>query len=1811
VSDEIIIHQARQHNLRAVDLRLPKGRLIVFTGVSGSGKSSLAFDTLFAEGQRRYVESLSTYARQFLQQLGRPAVGHIEGLAPAIAIDQGARSHNPRSTVATITEIYDHLRVLFAAIGKPHCPQCGKPIGGQSRESVIARIVSLPTGEKVQILAPLIAGRKGEFREYLADLHQRGYLRARVDGEFVRLDAPPALDRYRRHQIDLVLDRVTIGPASRSRVAEAVDEALKLAEGRVLVWRETGDELLLSSQYACTDCDLSFDPPTHASFSFNSPRGMCQACNGLGVERQFDPQLLVPDPDKSLLEGAVPLMKSLRGAFRRHWYEGVARHGGFTLQTPWRELTEDQLKLLLKGSQGEPIDFTYRNPRKHWIWNHRDPWPGLLHELHQRYRSLKARSLLRQFELAMRIGPCPQCQGERLRPESRAITVGGKSIAQITALDVQSATDFFAALELSAPELLIAEDALKEIRERLAFLVHVGLHYLTLDRSAPSLSGGESQRIRLASQVGSGLAEVLYVLDEPSIGLHHRDQGKLLESLLHLRDLGNTVIVVEHDEQTIQAADLIVDFGPGAGEQGGHIVAQGTPSQIKRQAASLTGQYLSGRRSIAIPAQRRNGQASWLQLTQARLNNLQAVDLSLPLGRLVCVTGVSGSGKSSLITDTLYPALARELMGAEATPGPYDRLIGLAELDKVLLIDQDPIGRTPRSNPATYTGVLTHIRDLYARLPESAARGYKPGRFSFNVAEGRCEACEGHGAVRLESDFMAEVWATCEQCEGRRFDLATLDIEYKGKNIAEILGMEVSEALDHFANLPKIQRILQTLADVGLGYIRLGQPATTLSGGEAQRIKLARELSRPGGGRCLYVLDEPTTGLHLADVEMLLTVLQRLVDEGNTVVVVEHHPDIAKAADYIVDLGPEGGAGGGLILATGTPEEVAADALSPTAAMLREALGLQQPARRRRRPSPRRRQNQLQLRGAHEHNLRHVALKIPHQQMTVISGVSGSGKTSLALDTLYAEGQRRFVESLSSYARQFVHQMPKPKVERITGLPPAIAVDQSGRSNSPRSTVGTTTEIYDHLRVLYARLGTPYCPRCGDRVGAQTVDQMVEALWESQGGAQIMVAAPLALSASETFEQALQRLQRQGWGRIRVDGELHRLPYDGPPLDRRRRHVVEVIVDRLTLRPRLRSRLAQALETALKLSEGTAIAISEAAEQRFSRHHSCQACGADYEPLTPRGFSFNHYAGWCPQCYGLGVLPETLPAPGTAESDPNCYAGATLCPACEGGRLRPAAAGVKLREYTLPQLCQLPLDEAKQWFEQLQLTPRERERAGDLVPEINRRLRLLVEVGLDYLTLHRPSPTLSGGEAQRVKLAGQLGTGLTGVLYVLDEPTVGVHPADNDRMLQALHRLRDEGNTLVVVEHDPQTLAAADYIVDVGPGSGPLGGRIVAAGTATQVARKAASLTGQLLSGRLSIPLPPERRPLPPAKATDQWLTIEGASEHNLQQLTARLPLGRLTCVTGPSGSGKSTLIHEVLYRALTQSLGQGNGVPPGRHQCLQGAEQIDKVINVDQSPIGATPRSNPATYAGLFDHIRQLYASLPEAVMRGYTPRRFSFNVSGGRCDSCQGMGSRLVEMHFLPDVWVTCETCQGQRYNPETLDIRYRGYTIAEVLDLTVDEALELFAAQPRLQRALQVLAEVGLGYLPLGQPAPTLSGGEAQRVKLARELARPARGHTLYLLDEPTTGLHLADVRTLLQVLNQLVERGHSVVIIEHNLDIIKSADYVLDLGPGGGHRGGQLVAAGPPETVAQAPNSQTAPYLAQALQLAKTSTSAARA
>lgn len=934
--EKIIVKGARAHNLKNIDIEIPRDRLIVITGLSGSGKSSLAFDTIYAEGQRRYVESLSAYARQFLGQMNKPDVDYIEGLSPAIAIDQKTASHNPRSTVGTVTEIYDYLRLLFARIGRAHCPQCGRPIAPQTVSQMVDRLLTYPEDTRLQILAPVVRGRKGEYKNLLEEIRKNGYVRVRIDGEMRETDEEIKLDKNKKHTIEVVVDRIKIRPGIARRLADSLETALRLADDVALVEVAGQEELLFSAKFACPDCGISLPEIAPRLFSFNSPYGACPACMGLGTSMEVDPALVIPDPNLTLREGAIaPWSRSSNGYLQM--LESLAEHYGFSLDVPVRDLEPEHLQIILYGTGRERIRFRYTNRYGEWR-SYEAPFEGVIPNLERRYQETQSEWSRAEIEEFMSKKPCPACQGARLKPEALAVRVGGKNIYQVTQLSVAEAQEFLANLELTEREQIIARQVLKEIRSRLQFLMDVGLDYLTLDRPTSTLSGGEAQRIRLATQIGSQLVGVLYILDEPSIGLHQRDNARLIATLKHLRDLGNTVIVVEHDEETIREADYIIDIGPGAGAQGGQVVAAGTVSEIMACSQSLTGQYLSGRRRIPVPSVRRKPADKWLEILGASEHNLKNIDVRFPLGTFICVTGVSGSGKSTLVNEILYAALAQKLNGARTTPGRFRELRGIEHLDKVIAVDQSPIGRTPRSNPATYTGAMDDIRSLFAATPEARARGYKPGRFSFNVRGGRCEACDGDGIIKIEMHFLPDVYVPCEVCKGKRYNRETLEVKYKGKSIADVLEMTVDEAVEFFSAIPRLHRRLVTLQDVGLGYIKLGQPATTLSGGEAQRVKLATELARRSNGRTMYILDEPTTGLHMADVHRLLAVLHRLVDAGNTVVVIEHNLDVIKSADYIIDLGPEGGDRGGEVVAAGTPEEICEVAASYTGQYLRPVL---------------------------------------------------------------------------------------------------------------------------------------------------------------------------------------------------------------------------------------------------------------------------------------------------------------------------------------------------------------------------------------------------------------------------------------------------------------------------------------------------------------------------------------------------------------------------------------------------------------------------------------------------------------------------------------------------------------------------------------------------------------------------------------------------------------------------------------------------------------------------------------------------------
>jgi excinuclease ABC subunit A len=1452
--------------------------------------------------------------------------------------------------------------------------------------------------------------------------------------------------------------------------------------------------------------------------------------------------------------------------------------------------------------------------------------------------------------------PCGDCGGARLKPEALLWRLGsrpgsdrGLNIHDAMLLPIERARDFFTALVLPAPLDEATDLLLGEIRSRLEFLVRVGLGYLTLDRQSRTLSGGEVQRINLTTALGTSLVNTLFVLDEPSIGLHPRDMRRVVEVMQRLRDSGNSLLVVEHDPQIMLSADRIIDLGPGPGERGGQVVFNGTPAELARRSDTLTAQYLSGRKDASVQAGQRGPPREGeprLVLAGASEHNLRDLYVEIPLQRLVCITGVSGSGKSTLVQNVLYPALLRSKGKPTESPGAHRALQGAEHVGEVVMVDQTAIGRTTRSNPASYVGAFDAIRKRFAAEPAAVERGYTPGTFSFNSGTGRCPACSGSGFEHVEMQFLSDVYLRCPDCDGRRYRAETLEVKMArdggpGLSIADVLDLTVSEAAAFFAGDREVVDCLEPLVAVGLDYLKLGQPVPTLSGGEAQRLKLAGHLAEkgdillfpkvPGGcasprktkekasekGECprpagkLFLFDEPTTGLHFDDIAKLLGAFRRLLDTGHSLVVIEHNLDVIRAADWIIDLGPEGGERGGTLVVSGTPEQVALCAASHTGQALlefeagrrrvlragRAELPVESGTARRVADAPR---NSIVVHKAREHNLKDVDVEIPRAGMTVVTGVSGSGKSTLAFDIVFAEGQRRYLESLNAYARQFVQPAGRPDVDAIFGIPPTVAIEQRTSRGGRKSTVGTLTEVHHFLRLLYVKLGTQHCPDCDVPIEPQSADAIVARLVRDARGRRITLLAPLVVARKGYYTDLAKWAAARGYGRLRVDGE-YQPTEKWPRLDRFREHTIELPVGEVLVAPKSERDLRAFLQRALDFGKGVLHVLDRGCVRVFSTRRACRSCGRSFSEPDPRLLSYNSRHGWCATCFGTGLAIKGFDAEQTGEEIwwNEWFEGETAaCGSCKGQRLNPEALGVRFRGQSIARLAALPVDEAQDFFGKLRLAGRELEIARDLLAEIRSRLEFLHDVGLGYISLDRAAPTLSGGEAQRIRLAAQLGSNLRGVCYVLDEPTIGLHARDNAVLLDTLERLGAKGNTLLVVEHDEETIRRADHVIDLGPGAGTRGGRVVGQGSIADLIAAPESLTGRFLASPLIHPLSPRR----PVRADDASLEIERATLHNLRSVDARIPLARLTVVTGVSGSGKSTLARDVLYANLRLRTGEKKRRQraPGWVGCraVAGIERVERVLEVDQTPIGRTPRSCPATYVGFWDDIRRLFAGTTESKVRGYSPSRFSFNTAGGRCESCEGQGVQTIEMSFLPNVKVLCDSCGGRRFNAETLTVEFRGRSIGDVLAMSVDEAVGFFTAHHRIHAALRLLQDVGLGYLTLGQPSPTLSGGEAQRIKLVTELARlRAAVHTLYVLDEPTVGLHMADVEKLLGVLHRLVAAGNTVVVIEHNLDVIAEADWIVDLGPEGGSGGGRVVVQGPPERVARATaKSHTARFLA---------------
>jgi excinuclease ABC subunit A len=1799
----IRLRGARTHNLRNVDLELAPGQLVAVTGPSGAGKSSLALDTLYAEGQRRFVESFSPYARQFLERLERPPMDELAPIAATVAVDRRAPVKSSRSTLATMTDLEPYLAALFSREAIPTCPDCGVEAVDTSPRDAAARIAGALEGRRALVTYAVRADDAEQFLDLREGLVRDGYRRLVVAGAVREIDdVRPSEATGPGVRLEVVVDRVGVAAREARRLQEAIEAAWSRGGGRAELRAEGGAHLTVARGLVCPRCARAFDPPRPGLFSYNSPFGACDACRGFGRIIAVDWDKVIPDPRRTLGTGAIKPWSGPSTSWERGILEKFCRKSKIPLDVPWEKLSKAHRAAVIDG-EGSWHHGKYPGVRAWFDW------------LETRTYKMHVRVLLSRYrEYAV----CGACRGSRLNATALVYRVAGLDLGAWHALPVADALERVRAYAARDPQ---GKRVKEQLASRLGYLDAVGLGYLTLDRQARTLSGGEAQRAGLTTALGAALTGTLFVLDEPTVGLHATDVPALGRVMQELARAGNTVMVVEHDPAIVRSSQRVIEMGPAAGPHGGRILFDGTPADLAKRRDLPTGKAWSSAHGASRARRRAR---AWLSVRGAREHNLRGVDASVPLGVVCAITGPSGSGKSTLAHDVLYRAAARALGDLSIDkPGAHDGIDGLGALARAVLVDQSPLGRTARGNPATYVKAWDRIRARFAAEPEAARRGLTAAHFSFNVPAGRCEECAGEGYETVEMQFLADVQLLCPVCQGKRFKPEVLAVKHRGRSIAEALAMSVEETLSAFDPPGDrdyvLRRVLDPIAKVGLAYLALGQPLSTLSGGEAQRLKLARALGEEAKGT-LFVVDEPSAGLHAQDAAYVVDSLHELVDQGASVVVVEHDLDVIRCCDWVIDLGPGGGPHGGSVVATGTPEAIAkTDTRTGLALRESETEGPEAPKQTRRPSDP----SVLSISVSHarEHNLKEVTCAIPPGQVCVVTGPSGSGKSSLAFDVVFAEGQRRFMETLTPYARQFLPTLPRPDVDEVTGVPPSIALEQRTSRGGANSTVATVTEVAHYLRLLYAKVGELHCPKCDSIVKPMSADALFERLTRSRDAGHKTVYAPAVRARKGTYLDLFTAASRGGVKAARVDGTI--VSIEPPPrLAKTREHTIDLIVHFGRLSALDRPTFDRALAWgggALRVADGeprghahesarskragsnthesarskradssthesarSKRADSNTDEQMLSTERTCPACGTGVPELDPRWFSFNTKQGRCEDCEGTGVEggPAALESEGPYET----------CSACMGTRLSAVPRGVRLFGDTYAGTTSRSVSNALAAARAWTFLGTDAEIAKAPHAELLRRLAFVEQVGLGYLALDRPAATLSGGEMQRLRLSAQLGSGLTGALYVLDEPTIGLHPRDTKRLLGNLRTLANMGSTVLVVEHDAETIRAADHVIDLGPGGGRNGGHVVAEGPAARVLCDPASPTARALRETARVERP--RRPM-----ADAWIELSGARAHNLRDVTFRVPVGRLCVVAGVSGSGKSTLVRRVFYPALRRAL-KLVAPEPGAHSAIKGTRAVRRALAVDQSPIGRTPRSVPATFLGVWDEVRKLFASLPEAKTRGYGPARFSFNTSsgGGRCPACDGQGTIVAEMPFLPDVVAPCEACGGSRFEPSTLEVRYAGLSIGDVLHLPAQDAAQLFANHPRIARPLATMNDLGVGYVQIGQGSNTLSGGEAQRLKLAAELtAGAAHEATVYVLDEPTTGLHLSDVRRLLGVLERLVDRGDTLVVIEHHPDVIACADWVVELGPEAGEQGGRIVFEGEPRKLARA-RTATGRYLA---------------
>jgi len=1726
------IRGAAENNLKNLDIDLPHDKFITISGLSGSGKSTLAFDTIYAEGGRRYIETFSPYTRQYLDRLEEPKMVSMEGVRPALALEQRNRVSNSRSTVGTVTDINEFLKLLFSRISIPYCTNCNSDVKGYRPEQILNEILeTIDKSETIYLGFKLNISPKAEIGEILKVIESEGYLR------FYSLQSERIL-RGEEYLINDGRELIVIVQRFRGEYAQllsAINHALTVGRGEVYLIEELKGKFSFKNyteSVVCPTCKEVFPPAKPYFFSFNSPLGACSSCNGFGQVLSVAEELVI-DEEKSIKNGAVSCWGKTSPEYKKLLQ--FCEKGEIPITLAWSEMKAAHRKLIFSGGTLNSLKF---KGVEEWF-------TALLKKRHKLHVRVFLARYRREF-------PCHACHGSRLQPLGSKYRVWGDDIQKFWSQPIEKLKLKFENHHNKNEKDDSVKIPFQEILTRLKYLEEIGVGYLTLNRVTKSLSGGEFQRVNLTSILGASLTNSTIVLDEPTIGLHPSDTERLIRSARLLRDRGNTVIVVEHDREMIRASDIVVDIGPNAGKEGGEIVYNGEPSGLKH---GHTAEYLN-RKHIPKYRTTLSGFKSFIKIKKAHAHNLKNVTVQFPHNAISVVTGISGSGKSSLIQECLATGRDCELTGTDGF--------------EIVAVDQQPVGRTPRANIGTYSGIWDIVREQLALTAESIQLGFSKSTFSFNVDGGRCPFCSGAGYNRIEMQFLPDVFVTCDVCNGERFQDAVLGVKLYGLTVSELLGVTVDDLAVYVEKnfdesvKKKVLNLTAPLIKFGLGYLRVGHSLNQLSGGEAQRLKLATYLQE-GAKNKLFLLDEPTTGLHPKNVRDLIEGLDQIVKEGNSIIVIEHNLDLIYNSDWIVDLGPGGGEYGGELIVAGELENVLAKKENQKSLTISALLGEvgkipikvpNVPAYFELPP------DRISVVKAKEHNLKDVSLEIPHQKITVITGVSGSGKSTLAFDIIYSEGQRRFIDSLSPYARQFIKQLKRAEVERVVGIPPTVAVSQKTAPPIGISTVATTTELYQFLRLLYSKIGLQLCPDHQLPISTFSSEQILQEFIEKYHGKRIWLRAPVIQGRKGNYTELFRRALKSGLDTAYIDGKYVEI-YDELRLERNKIHWISLVVATLKVDKGNPSLLLEGINQALALSGGTLELVCDDrynAPTIYSTDRICPKCHRGFRPLDPQDFSFRSNRGVCEKCRGYGQVE-------------NKKGISVKCNECGGARISQIGRDVIFNERRIFELTAMRAAELRSFFANANYSRREKTIAQPILKEINHRLDIIESVGLEYLSLDRDSHTLSGGESQRLRLARTLGAPLSGVCYIFDEPSIGLHSQDHASLLRTLEEVRDQGNTVIVVEHDEDTIRAADYILDFGPVGGSKGGQLLAEGTVDEIEANPNSVTGKALLARTNGEfLAVNGRSL----KKSEFLELKDCSDNNLKAINVKFPIGALTTVVGVSGAGKSSLVFGSLKTKILADLAKKS-----KRELMQQQDGVTKLLEIDQSSIGRTPASIPASFLGILTEIRDLFSGVPEAKARGWNSGYFSFNSGKGKCQNCEGKGVVKVPMSFMPDALTECEVCRGMRYRDETLEITYLGRSIGEILNMSLEEVKDLLHAHKKIVRPLEWACELGLGYLGIGQPSYTLSGGEAQRLKIARELGTKGAKSNLYLLDEPTTGLHMNDVDKLVKVIQGLCERGNTVVVIEHNLDLIRQSDWLIEVGPVAGDNGGKLLYQGEPK------------------------------